>query len=56
MVRMALSIATGLSHLHMEILGTQGRGFFLFCQLLDWFDHNLFACVLTVVLVILFDR
>ncbi|XP_032792576.2 TGF-beta receptor type-1 isoform X5 [Daphnia magna] len=25
MVRMALSIATGLSHLHMEILGTQGK-------------------------------
>ena len=25
MVRMALSIATGLSHLHMEILGTQGN-------------------------------
>jgi len=24
MVRMALSIATGLSHLHMDILGTQG--------------------------------
>jgi len=25
MVRMALSIATGLAHLHMEILGTQGK-------------------------------
>jgi len=25
MVRMALSIATGLSHLHMDILGTQGK-------------------------------
>ena len=25
MVRMALSIATGLSHLHMDILGTQGN-------------------------------
>lgn len=25
MVRMALSIATGLAHLHMEILGTQGN-------------------------------
>ena len=24
MVRMALSIATGLAHLHMEIVGTQG--------------------------------
>jgi len=27
MVRMALSIATGLAHLHMEILGTQGNVF-----------------------------
>ena len=25
MCRMALSIATGLSHLHMEIVGTQGN-------------------------------
>ncbi|XP_033226740.1 TGF-beta receptor type-1 isoform X4 [Belonocnema kinseyi] len=25
MIRMALSIATGLSHLHMEIVGTQGK-------------------------------
>ena len=25
MIRMALSIATGLAHLHMEILGTQGK-------------------------------
>ena len=25
MVRMALSIATGLSHLHMDIQGTQGK-------------------------------
>jgi TGF-beta receptor type-1 len=25
MVRMALSIATGLAHLHMEIVGTQGK-------------------------------
>ena len=24
-IRMALSIATGLTHLHMEIVGTQGR-------------------------------
>lgn len=30
MVRMALSIATGLSHLHMEILGTQGESYWLF--------------------------
>ena len=25
MIRMALSIATGLAHLHMEIVGTQGK-------------------------------
>lgn len=25
MIRMALSIATGLAHLHMEIVGTQGN-------------------------------
>ena len=25
MLKMALSIANGLSHLHMEILGTQGK-------------------------------
>lgn len=25
MIRMALSIATGLAHLHMEIIGTQGK-------------------------------
>lgn len=27
MIRMALSIATGLAHLHMEIVGTQGNTF-----------------------------
>jgi serine/threonine protein kinase len=25
MLKMALSLATGLSHLHMEIVGTQGK-------------------------------
>jgi Protein kinase domain. len=25
MIKMALSIATGLAHLHMEIVGTQGK-------------------------------
>jgi TGF-beta receptor type-1 len=25
MIRMSLSISTGLSHLHMEIVGTQGE-------------------------------
>lgn len=25
MIRMALSIATGLAHLHMDIMGTQGK-------------------------------
>jgi hypothetical protein len=25
MIRMTLSIATGLAHLHMEIVGTQGE-------------------------------
>lgn len=25
MIRIALSIATGLAHLHMEIVGTQGK-------------------------------
>jgi len=32
MVRMALSIATGLSHLHMEILGTQGNAIHRLCK------------------------
>lgn len=27
MIRIALSIATGLAHLHMEIVGTQGNDF-----------------------------
>lgn len=27
MIRLALSIASGLAHLHMEIVGTQGRYF-----------------------------
>lgn len=27
MIHMALSIATGLAHLHMEIMGTQGKWF-----------------------------
>lgn len=31
MIRMALSIATGLAHLHMDIMGTQG-------------DFNVFNC------------
>lgn len=29
MVRLALSVASGLAHLHMEIVGTQGRCFHL---------------------------
>lgn len=36
MVRMAHSIATGLAHLHMEILGTQGRLVYSINQHLDW--------------------
>lgn len=28
MIRIALSIATGLAHLHMEIVGTQGNNRF----------------------------
>lgn len=34
MIKMALSISTGLAHLHMEIVGTQGMkfmNFFLTC-------------------------
>lgn len=39
MIRMALSIATGLAHLHMDIMGTQGesqtkRGRLLFYRFL----------------------
>ena len=30
LINMALSIATGLSHLHMPIVGTQGKSFFFF--------------------------
>lgn len=30
MIRMALSISTGLAHLHMEIVGTQGLFLFYF--------------------------
>lgn len=29
MIRIALSIATGLAHLHMEIVGTQGKNKFI---------------------------
>jgi len=29
MIRIALSIATGLAHLHMEIVGTQGNNTFI---------------------------
>lgn len=32
MIRMALSISTGLAHLHMEIVGTQGLFlFYVYC-------------------------
>ena len=34
-IQMVLSIATGLTHLHMEIVGTQGNFRYLFTQ----FDH-----------------
>jgi hypothetical protein len=30
MIRMALSIATGLAHLHMDIMGTQGLSLEMF--------------------------
>lgn len=29
MIRMAVSIATGLAHLHMDIMGTQGKTMFI---------------------------
>ena len=32
-IRMALSIATGLTHLHMEIVGTQGMSIFTLTDL-----------------------
>ena len=35
-IRMALSIATGITHLHMEIVGTQGTRIFI----------NLYFCVI----------
>ena len=42
-IRMALSIATGLTHLHMEIVGTQGRFLILewsTCKLLHDLTSN----------------
>lgn len=39
MIRLALSIASGLAHLHMEIVGTQGMYFLIFF-LLEYEDRS----------------
>lgn len=38
-IRMALSIATGLTHLHMEIVGTQGIPYFVINKFLKSLDY-----------------
>lgn len=44
MLAMALSIATGLAHLHMDIVGTRGR---LFCiHMIFVFDLNRYVIIL----------
>ena len=40
-IRMALSIATGLTHLHMEIVGTQGIPYFVINKFLKSLDYLL---------------
>ncbi len=42
MIKLALSAASGLAHLHMEILGTQGSAFFLSIRL--FFLPSAFKC------------
>lgn len=51
MIKLALSIASGLAHLHMEIVGTQGMYFLLDFFLLKHEDRKLscmllFSCIL----------
>lgn len=40
MIKLALSIASGLAHLHMEIVGTQGMCFLPKFFLLEYEDRN----------------
>lgn len=44
MIRMALSIATGLAHLHMEIVGTQGKKIIGSVYNKYYFYFKLFSC------------
>ena len=37
MIKMALSVSCGLAHLHMEIMGTQGK-FLFYCKISKYWD------------------
>lgn len=44
MIKLALSIASGLAHLHMEIVGTQGMRFLSKFFLLEYEGRNIKLC------------